>query len=117
MNYIEERKLAEKEAHERYLEMINNDLKVINRLKKTVKPRIFKAIMAYLEQSWYQDLKIVEFPDVCGKFEKPKDVFGESTPIRKSYSTVTTDYFGDGYSGDVYLPIGSGRWLKAFIWG
>ncbi|EII3125378.1 hypothetical protein [Vibrio parahaemolyticus] len=93
------------------------DCKILRRLKRTLKAKIWQGIDWTIADHRYQDLQIVGVDKVCGEKRAGHDWFGQSTAMRYIYDDTSTDYWGDSYGGQIWLPIGKGRYLQMHIWG
>lgn len=106
------KKIADEE-NERYA----RDQKLLKRLQRTLKPKFWQCIAFTIYDHHYQDLEIVGVDCVKGQKNNAHDWFGESVAMRHVYDDTSTDYWGDGYGGEIFLPIGKGRYLKMHVWG
>ncbi|EKA4077117.1 hypothetical protein OLH55_004327 [Vibrio parahaemolyticus] len=116
-DYHAQSELLMKELAEEENARYKRDCKLISRLKRTLKPKIWQAIDWAISEHRYQDLKIVGIDEVAGSKERARDWYGESVAVRYIYDDTSTDYWGDGYGGLIWIPIGKARYLQMHIWG
>ena len=104
----------EKDEEARY----KNDQKVLSRVKKMVKPKVFQDIEWEMkEHMWCGDFSIVDVSDCVGERRTYSDYKGCSSPIRTVYDNTSYDSYCDSYGGDMYISLGKGKYLKMSLGG
>ncbi|WP_347361786.1 hypothetical protein [Vibrio vulnificus] len=91
--------------------------RLLTRLKRTLKPKIYSFIKLMFEDHQVHSIEIVGLNKVSGSKERARDWYGESVAVRYIYDDTSTDYWGDGYGGYVWIPIGKARYLQMHISG
>lgn len=115
---MEEMREATKEFEAEWKTQAKRDNKIIRRLKRNLKPKIWQCIDWVFSDCIACDfLEIVDVNATKGERVRGSDYFGESVAVRHVYDDTCTDYWGDGFSGSVYLPIGCGRYLRMSVRG
>ncbi|POC19549.1 hypothetical protein [Vibrio vulnificus] len=124
--------VAHFECHERYQEQVEADMKeyaeqerkrvrcdnkLISRLKRTLKPKVWNVIELVLQDHWVGYLSILPLSKVTGRKNNAHDWFGESVAIRHIYDDTSSCSYSDTYGGVIYLPIGKERYLQMHISG
>ncbi|MDW2204291.1 hypothetical protein R7007_21720 [Vibrio sp. 1636] len=109
--------LEMKEMMEQEKAQAKRENKLLARLKRTLKPKVYGFIEFLFEDHRVGSIEIVGFDKVSGSKERARDWFGESVSIRYIWDDTSTDYWGDGYGGFIWVPIGKGRYLQMHIWG
>ncbi len=94
-----------------------NTDRILRNLKRKLKPKIWEAVNWEIQSHGFGHLKIVTVEQVSGEKRLGHEYFGQKTAMRHVYDNVSSDAHGDCYGGDVYLYIGSGRYLKVYVWG
>lgn len=103
--------------HRSHIAEQNSNKRILKKLKRTLKPKIWQAVEWETESHGYGHLEIVTQREVSGERRSGYAYFGEATALRHVYDDVTSDPYGDSYGGDIYLYLGKNRYLKIWIWG
>lgn len=94
-----------------------NTKRILRKLKKKLKPKIWEWINFEIHSHNHSDLKILYRNEFKGRNKMSyKDWVGASSPVRHIYTEVEQDYMGDGYGGYIYIHLGKNRYLQAHIW-
>ncbi len=124
--------VAHVECHERFQEQAYSDMereseeqalrlrresKLLARLKKRLKPKIWSVIEMIQQQHLVNQIAIDAFEDVKGTKISALDWFGESVGIRTVYDETSSCSYSGTYGGAIWIPIGAGRYLHMHISG
>ena len=104
------REMAEEESSR-----ARKDNRLLARLRRTLKPKIWMPIERVLADNFCHSLSIVKLDDVSGQRVNAHDWFGESVAIRHLYDDTSHCSYSDSSGGVVYLPIGKQRYLQMEI--
>lgn len=102
------------------LEMDRNIAQVnkkLAKIKRKVKQKVFQAIEFELYHSECHGVEIVGIDDVKGKRMTSSGYFGESSAVRHVYNNVSSCSYSETWGGDLFIPIGLGRYVKLSIHG
>lgn len=91
--------------------------KLLRRLKRQLKPKIFSLLDYLREDCWINSIEMVTRNSLSGEKRSASDFFGFSVAIRHVYDDTSSCSYSDSYGGYVYLPIGHNRYLKVHISG
>ena len=94
-----------------------NSKRILGRLKRTLKPKIWEPIEWELDSHWCIALEIVTRDRVIGRKESGDSYFCQSTAIRHVYVNVSSCSYSDTYGGDVYIRLGNNRYLRMYVYG
>ena len=104
-----------------FIEEVNRNISIVRRklssIKRKVKPKVFQAIEFELCHSWCHGVEIVGIDGVRGKRMTASSYFGESSAVRHVYSNVSSCSYSETFGGDLFIPIGLGRYVKLSIHG
>lgn len=122
--HFECRESFEKECRAEEKEFLDSDrkegerqTKLLSRLKRTLKPKIWDAIERVMQGNFCHLMEIVSLDMVTGDKQRAHEWFGESVGIRCVYDDTTFCSYSDSYGGLVWLPIGKWRYLQMHISG
>ncbi|MEZ8723132.1 hypothetical protein AB6D66_18820 [Vibrio pomeroyi] len=115
---FQEQWLPEIEDHaEQERQSAKRDNKLLKRLKRTLKPKVWSVIELVMQDHWVGYLNITSLAEVTGQRNRAHDWFGESVAIRHLYDDATTCSYSETYGGVIFLPIGNARYLQMHISG
>lgn len=107
-----------KNEQEYWRKVAQSDEKVMSRLKKSLKSKVYDGIVWEMKQHCGANhLEIVKAKSCTGTKTSYSDYAGFSSPIRYIYDDVSNDSYSGSYGGLIYLSIGHGNYLKMHIWG
>ena len=86
-------------------------------IKRKIKPKFFQAIEFELYHSGCHGVEIVCIDGVKGKRMTASSYFGESSAVRHVYNNVSSCSYSETWGGDLFIPIGLGRYVKLSIHG
>lgn len=86
-------------------------------IKRKIKPKFFQAIEFELYHSSCHGVEIVGISEVKGKRMTASNYFGESSAVRHVYNNVSSCSHSETWCGDLFIPIGLGRYVKLSIHG
>lgn len=107
----------DEEASLQYQRDLDNSERILRKLKRTLKPKIWQAVEYDLNGHSCLALGIVPHSEVKGRKQKGSDWHGQSTAMRHVYSNVSYCSYSDSYGGNVYLRLSKDRYLMMFIHG
>lgn len=91
--------------------------RLLRRLKRKLKPKIFQAIESEMDYHICHDFEIVRRSQVKGKKRSAHDYFGESAAIRHVYDDTSFNSYTESYAGNVFLRLSNDRYLRIFVSG
>jgi len=94
-----------------------NSNRILAKLKRTLKAKIWEPIEWELKSHYCLALGIVTRSDVKGRKESGHDYFGQSSAIRHVYTDVSSCSYSDSYGGNVYIRLSKDRYLEMYING
>ena len=104
-----------------FIEEIDRNIAIVEKklasIKRKIKPKFFQAIEFELYHSGFHGVEIVGIDDVKGKRMTSSSYFGESSAVRHVYSNVSSCSYSESWVGDLFIPIGLGRYVKLSIHG
>jgi hypothetical protein len=105
----------------KYAEMERRELrrekKLIAKLKRTLKPKVWAAIELVRADSTVNYMKLETIDKVRGTKNKAGEWFGESVGVKTVYDDTSFCSYSDSYSGPIWLAIGKGIYLHIHISG
>lgn len=110
-----DKEMAEYHAQETL--RIKQENKLIKRLERTLKPKLWAVVKQVFDDHIVNYIQIDTFDKVEGKKELARDWFGESVAIRSIYDDTSFCSYSDSYGGPIWLPLGKGRYLHMHISG
>lgn len=114
-DWIDEDDEDDFESHYRATEQ--RHLKLLRRLRRKLPPKILRALENEFGAHWCMLIGIVGLSDVKGRRMRGRDFVGASTPIRHVFANISGCSYSETYAGDVYLYIGTGRYLQVQVSG
>lgn len=104
-----------------YAKEIEEEISIVEkrlaRIRRNIKPKVFQAIEFELYHSGCHGVEIVGIGEVKGKRMKASSYFGESSAVRHVYSNVSSCSHLETWCGDLFIPIGLGRYVRLSIHG
>ena len=104
-----------------FIEEMERDISIVEkklaRIKRKIKPKFFQAIEFELYHSGCHGVEVVGIGEVKGKRMKSSGYFGESSAVRHIYNNVSSCSYSETWGGDLFIPIGLGRYVKLSIHG
>lgn len=91
--------------------------KKLARIKRKIKPKFFQAIEFELYHSGCCGVEIVSIDGVKGKRMTASSYLGESSAVRHVYNNASSCSYSETWVGDLFIPIGLGRYVKLSIHG
>jgi hypothetical protein len=91
--------------------------RIISKLKRKLKQKIWQPIEWELKSHYCMALGIVKKAEVKGRKESGYDYFCQSTAIRHVYNNVSSCSYSDSYGGNIYIRLSQDRYLMMFIHG
>ena len=103
------------------IEEVERDIAIVEKklanIKRKIKPKFFQAIEFGLCHSWCHGVEIVGIDGVMGQRMTASSQFGESSAVRHVYNNVSSCSYLETCGGDLFIPIGLGRYVKLSIHG
>lgn len=104
------------------MKTFNNDEKKLAKIVSKLPPKLAACIELEKQANIHiAEPEIVSIDSFKGQpgLEKTRGhyYFGQSVPMRFVYQKTSVCSYSDTYSGEVYLPIGKGKYLKLVVFG
>ena len=99
---------------DRNIAQVNRKLAAI---KRKIKPKVFQAIEFELFHSSCHGVEIVSHDGVNGKRMNASNYFGESVAVRHVYNNLSSCSYSETWGGELFIPIGLGRYVKLSVHG
>ena len=95
----------------------DNSDRLLGKLKRRLKPKIWQGIQWELNAHTCLALEIVSVKQVKGYKRTGHEYFGQSTAIRHVYDHTSMCSLSGSYGGNVYLYLGNKQYLMMFVSG